>query len=182
MKIGIYGSGAGKIAKELEQKAFIIGQEIASKGHIVVTGACWGLPYEAVRGANSVKGQTIGYSPAQNIKHHKKLEYPPVDSFSKLVFVPKTYEHKDNFYVCLKYRNVSSCAAVDAAIFIAGRWGTLNEFSVIFDIGKNVGLLAGTGGAVDMIPKMIKLFKKDRGSKVVIKKDPVALVQAVVGL
>ncbi|MFH1713328.1 MAG: hypothetical protein ABH896_04050 [Candidatus Jacksonbacteria bacterium] len=75
MKIGIYGSGSGEIQAELKQKAFIIGHEIAEQGHTVVTGACWGLPYDAVKGANSAGGKTIGYSPAQDINHHKKIKY-----------------------------------------------------------------------------------------------------------
>ncbi|MFH1713329.1 MAG: hypothetical protein ABH896_04055 [Candidatus Jacksonbacteria bacterium] len=43
-------------------------------------------------------------------------------------------------------------------------------------------MLKGTGGAVGMIPKMIKMFKKDRGSKVVVKEDPVKLVRSVITL
>ena len=64
MKIGVYGSASGELSDETKEKAREIGRQIAKKGHIVVTGACLGLPYEAVLGAYEVGGKCIGYSPA----------------------------------------------------------------------------------------------------------------------
>ena len=62
MKIGVYGSATGKVSDEQREKAREIGRQIAKKGHIVITGACPGLPYEAVLGANEEGGECIGFS------------------------------------------------------------------------------------------------------------------------
>jgi hypothetical protein len=51
MKIAVYGSASGEISQETREKARKIGREIARREHDLITGACPGLPYEAVEAA-----------------------------------------------------------------------------------------------------------------------------------
>ena len=75
MKIGVYGS-AENVDEKIKKTARSIGKEIALKGHILITGAGTGIPYEAVLGAAETKGKCIGFSPAIDLGKHKKLGLP----------------------------------------------------------------------------------------------------------
>jgi hypothetical protein len=67
----------------------------------------------------------------------------------------------------------------DAVIEICGRVGTLNEFTIAFEDRKPIGVLLGTGGAVEEIPHILKVAK--RGSKnVIYDTDPQRLVKKVI--
>ena len=135
MKLGVYGSASTKLKKGIKLKAREIGREIVRQNHTVITGGCPGLPYEAVLGAHNLGGKTIGYSPAINIENHVKIYKYPVEGFTDFVFVSKDYVYANDPLICKKYRNVSSVAASDAAIFIGGRTGTMNEFTIAYDLG-----------------------------------------------
>ena len=50
----------GSRAAEVRQKAYRLGEAIAERDAILITGACPGLPYEAVRGAKAKGGRLIG--------------------------------------------------------------------------------------------------------------------------
>jgi len=183
MKIGVYGSAAGNISVEIKEKAREIGRQIARKGHVVVTGICPGLPYDAVLGANEIGGECIGFSPATDLKTHVKRDKFPVEGFSKIIFVPKEFEYKDNIFVCRKYRNVFSTAFVDAGIIIGGRTGTLNEFTLLYDFGKNIGVLEGSGGITKRAIKiLLEDIDKKSSSKIIFDSSPVSLVDKLIEL
>jgi predicted Rossmann-fold nucleotide-binding protein len=50
-QIGVFGSGRGDEPEELAAMARELGEALAARGCIVVTGACSGLPYQAARAA-----------------------------------------------------------------------------------------------------------------------------------
>lgn len=58
------------------------------------------------------------------------------------------------------YHNVLTTAACDAGIIIAGRWGSMNEFTNLYDMGKVIGVLTGTGGIADELPQLLKKISK----------------------
>lgn len=177
MKIGIYGSAAGLISDEVREKAREIGRQIAQRGHTIITGGCSGLPYEAVLGAQEFKGNCIAYSPAVDIKNHVEAHNFPVEGFSKFIFVPKEYIHANNPTVCKKYRNVSSVAAADAVIIIGGRIGTMNEFTIAYDLGKNIGVLKDSGGITkEAIKVLLSEASKESKSKTIYNSNPASLV------
>ncbi|MBW2986573.1 hypothetical protein KY333_04355, partial [Candidatus Woesearchaeota archaeon] len=146
MKIGIYGSAAGDISSDISGKARELGKQIAQRGHVIITGGCLGLPNETVLGAHEMNGECIAYSPATTLEEHVEKYKMPTKGFTDFVFVPADYKHAENKRVCLKYRNVSSVADADAAIIIGGRIGTMNEFTIAYDLGKKIGVLTRTGG------------------------------------
>ena len=61
MKIAVYGSATGDLSDEVRKKARELGRQIAKSGHTVVTGACPGLPQEAVIGAYAEGGECIAF-------------------------------------------------------------------------------------------------------------------------
>jgi len=70
---------------------------------------------------------------------------------------------------------VRSC---DATIIIAGRIGTLNEFTCAFEENEIVGVLEGSGGIADEIRKIIKVAGKGK-RKTFFETDAVKIVDEV---
>ena len=179
-KIGVFGSAEGDLGK-IFNKAHALGTELGKNNIIIITGASTGLPYEVARVAKSVGLDVWGYSQASNLKIQKKLA-PNCDSsiYKKLIYIPKNYEFADNNAVCKKYRNVTSTATCDAGIVIAGRWGTLNEFTNLYDMGKIIGVLTSTGGVADELPNLNKKISKKSKAKILFNDSPTELVRNVI--
>lgn len=170
-KIGVFGSAGGSEPETLKQQAWIIGGEIAKRGGILCTGACPGIPHVAALEARVNEGIIHGFSPAMNIKEHVEKYGFPTEPYI-LIF---TGMEK-------KGRNIINTRTCDAGILISGRTGTWNEFTLLYDEGegKAIGLLAGSGGAVDnhIIP-FLKDTEKQSKAKIIIEKDPKLLVDGV---
>ena len=179
MKIAVYGSAAGDITEEVLEKAKLIGKEIAKQGHTLVTGACLGIPYEAVLGAMELNGRVIGFAPAINLESHKSLEYP-TQGFTELIYLPENFKYKDNKGIATKHRNVESVAYCDACIIIGGRAGTLNEFTIAYDAGKIIGVLENSGGVTKFIKELVNDFNKQTDSIIKYDTDPIELIKKIV--
>lgn len=175
LKIGVFGSAAGDLEK-LKPLAKAVGLWIAVNECILVTGGCPGLPYEAAMGANERGGIVLGISPAMNLTQHREIFNFPVEPH---ILIFTGFEKKG--------RNVISIRTCDAAIFISGRSGTLNEFTSFYDEGdssKVIGLLTGSGGVVDIeIASYIERIQNEKPSKTTLIKnsDPQVLINMVVG-
>ena len=183
-KIGIFGSAVIHEQSVITTSG-IVGKFLGTyKDRIVlVTGAADGFPYHVASTAARFGVEVWGFSAACDHTHQKELS--PEQNYSlytKLFFVPKTYAFANNIQVCRKYRNVTSTATCDAGIIISGRWGTLNEFTNLIDMGKVVGVLTGTGGMADALPKLVPMVKKDSGAEVIFSGDPKELVKRVIGI
>jgi predicted Rossmann-fold nucleotide-binding protein len=170
-KIGVYGSATDE-SSDLTNFAQIIGKEIAESGNIIITGACRGLPFDAVVSCKKNGGYSIGYSAVCQVSDHEKLMGTALENYDKLELIPQDYKHKNSIEVCRKYRTVSSVADCDAALFISGRWGTLNEFAIAYDMGKVIGVLTGAGKFASHAEDLIKLFNKKTTCKIFFDNDP----------
>lgn len=170
-KIGVFGSAAGSDIERCQFLAFNIGKEIAISGGILCTGACPGLPHEAALGAQSEHGIVLGFSPAMNLKEHIDRFKFPVDPYL-LIFTGMER----------KGRNIITTRTCDAGIFISGRFGTLNEFTLMYDEGegKVIGMFKGSGGYVDeiLIPSL-KTAEKTTKARIIIDPDSINLVRRV---
>lgn len=178
MKIGVYGSADDSIDNRIKELAKEVGRQIALNDHTLVTGACNGLPYEAVLGANEFNGKCIGYSPAIDEKMHIKRDKFPIFGFSEIIYLPENCEFANDKTLSRKYRDIRSVNAVDCGIIIGGQIGTLHEFTILHSLGKNIGVLENTGGLTEKVIYSIQeTIKKDRGSKLVWEKDPYTLIK-----
>ena len=177
MKIGVYGSAAGDITETVRELARKVGRQIALRGHTLITGACPGIPYEAVLGANEKGGEVIGFSPAINEQDHIERFGFSTQGFTELIYLPEDYKHRELKKVCLKYRNVSSVANSDSALIVSGRCGTLNEFTIAYDLGKNIGVLTGTGGMTKFLETLVEDWNKPSESKIIYETEPGKLIE-----
>ena len=167
-KIVISGAAAGGASEEGEELAFEVGKQIAIHGGIVVTGATTGVPMAAARGAKSVHGQVIGFSPASNLKEHVKSYRLPVQYHDNIFFTGQNYAGRDILLINL----------ADAVIEISGRIGTLHEFTQAFETHKIIGVLLHSGGTIDEIPVILKMAHRGTG-KVIMHENPRTLVRLV---
>jgi uncharacterized protein (TIGR00725 family) len=160
--VGVMGSAGGHLGREMLSKAFEMGQVIARRGCVLVTGACPGLPHEAVRGARSEKGIVIGISPALNFEEHAIKYRSPYQGYDVLVYTGSG----------LMGREIENIRTCDLVVFMGGRSGTLGEFAIAYDEGKVIGILQGTGGIADQMEIIVNLIHKDTGSQIVYSRDP----------
>jgi len=170
-KICISGGAEGEAAEKAYELAQIVGREIAKRGHILITGATHGVPWEAAVAAKKAGGTTIGFSPAGSEEEHIRKFRLPADE--------KVYDHIIYAEAGYTGRNMLMVRSSDATICIDGRIGTLNEFTVAFEENEIVGVMEGSGGVTDVIRAILEVA--DKGSrKVLFETDPVRMVEKII--
>lgn len=180
-KIGVYGSAILE-NDDILKRAKNLGRELGKYDLTLITGAGRGLPYQVVSQAKKENSgiEILGYPPALNLKELKKYTGDDLSIYTKLFYVPLSFPLAANIGANRQYRNVISTTNCDAGIIISGRWGTLNEFINLYQTGKIIGILTGTGGIADELPRLMKKITKESESKVVFNDDPKELVKEVI--
>lgn len=161
------GSAGGTLDEAILAKARETGREIARRGWILITGACPGLPHEAVLGAKEESGTTIGISPALNFEEHALRYNSPYRAYDAIIYTGSGLMGRE-------IENIRSC---DFVIIMGGRSGTLGEFAIAYDEAKVIGVLLGTGGIADHIQEILGFIRKNTGAQVVTDTDPKALME-----
>jgi uncharacterized protein (TIGR00725 family) len=130
--IAVIGSGGSdkNLTSNGVSLAERVGEEIAIRKAVVLTGGKGGVMKAACKGAKRKEGLTIGILPSSKEEANEFID----------VALPTNMGYGRN-------RLVISMA--DAIIAIAGRWGTLNEISEACIQQKPLVLLSGSGGIVD---------------------------------
>ena len=168
--IGVMGSSRAAMgASELQRLTALanrIGQVIAERGCVLVTGATTGFPDIVSRAARGAGGLAIGISPASSREEHVSQYSLPDDGVDVLVYTG----------FGLKGRNVVNVRSSDIVIILGGGLGTLNEFTIAYDEGKVVGVVEGTGGAADRIREIAALSSRRGGVDIVFESDPDGLI------
>lgn len=179
-KIGVFGSAEGDFNLTLG-KAKELGKALGKRNVIVITGATTGLPYETSLEAYKGGSKIWGFSAAIDLENQKELTVGLDNTiFSKLFYIPRNYQFANDKNVSRKYRNVTSTATCDAGIIISGRWGTLNEFTNLYDMGKVIGVLTGTGGIADELVNLYKKINKKSKAIVIFDTQPEKLIAKII--
>ena len=112
--------GAGTCDEHTYQVAEKVGQLIAQKGAILVSGGLGGVMEAASKGAKEAGGTTVGILPGVS-----------KDDANRYITVPVTtgLNHA---------RNVIVVRSADAVIAVSGEYGTLSEIAIALKIGKPV--------------------------------------------
>ena len=170
-RICISGGAEGENARKAYPLARQVGAEIAKQGHVLITGATNGVPYEAAKAAKEAGGDNIGFSPAGTaVEHRKKFKLP---------MSPKVFDHIIYTEAGYSGRNLLMVRSAEATIVIDGRMGTLNEFTSAFEEYEIVGVLEGSGGIADEIKRLIEIAGKGN-RKTIFETDPIKLVDRVI--
>jgi uncharacterized protein (TIGR00725 family) len=169
-KIGVMGSASAEMSESEVQRltalATRLGQVIAERGCVLVTGATTGFPDIASRAARRKGCLTVGISPASSREEHVSRYSLPDDGVDVIIYTG----------FGLKGRNVINVRSSDVVIILGGGIGTLNEFTIAYDEGNVVGVLEGTGGAADQIKKIAAISSRREGSELLFESSPEALI------
>ncbi|MDP2931905.1 MAG: hypothetical protein Q8O05_05345 [Chloroflexota bacterium] len=166
MTVGVMGSSGGNIPAEVSRKVYALGREIGRRRYVLITGACPGLPHEAVKGAKSLGGIVVGVSPALNFEEHVTKFESPVRGYDALIYTGSGLMGRE-------IENIRSC---DVVVFAGGRSGTLGEFAIAYDEGKIIGILESTGGITEHLNTIVSFVNKDTGAILVSDPDPAGLL------
>lgn len=156
------GPRAMDLAKEL-------GREIVKQGAVLVTGATTGFPLWSAMGAKEAGGVSIGFSPASSAKEHVEVYGLPLDYFDLIVYTGFGYSG----------RNLLLTRSADAVLIGCGRVGTINEFSIVFEDGKVVGVLEGEWPTDEIIKEIMEKGHR-QSDRVLFDPSPAKLVERVI--
>jgi len=166
MTVGVMGSAGGRLPADVRRKARRLGAAIAKKGYVLITGACPGLPHEAVKGAKEAGGIVVGVSPALNLEEHILKYRSPTRGYDAIIYTGSGLMGRE-------IENIRSC---DVVIFAGGRSGTLGEFAIAYDEAKVIGVLKSTGGITEHLGTIIDMVNKETGAVVCYDDDPERLL------
>lgn len=170
LTIGVMGSSGGDLSEEVLRKAYRLGEAIAERDAILITGGCPGLPYEAVRGAKAKGGLVVGISPGLSIDEHRGKYASPVEGFDVLIYTGSG----------LMGREITNIRSCDIVVIAGGRTGTLGELAIAYDEGRLIGVLTGTGGITEIVDEILRVSGKDTGACVLYDDDPAKLVDRLI--
>jgi len=169
-KIGVMASARDGLSESELQRLTVLatrlGQVIAERGCVLVTGATTGFPDVVSRAARRQGCLTVGISPASSREEHISRYSLPDDGVDVIIYTG----------FGLKGRNVINVRTSDVVIILGGGMGTLNEFTIAYDEGKVVGVLEGTGGAADQIKNIEAISSRREGSALLFESSPEALI------
>jgi len=168
-KICISGSARGRCSVNAIELAKELGRQVALHNCALVNGATTGIPYMAALGAKSAGGLTVGISPAASKREHIRKYQLPTDHLDLIMYTGFDYSG----------RNLLLIRATDAIVFVCGRIGTLNEFTIAFEDRKPIGILTGTGGISQEIRHILAVAKRGRG-RIVYDHDPKRLIEKLI--
>ncbi len=170
--ICVSGAAAGDTVQTAAEVSKAVGAAIARSGHILTTGATVGLPYFAAVGAKEAGGTSIGFSPAVSLREHMRKYRLPRNCFDFINFTGLHYVGRDLYLV----------QSSDAVITIGGRFGSLHEFTSALEAHKPCGVLTGSGGTADQIPKLMKVLEPPDDDLVIYDNDPDRLVKRLIAV
>jgi len=167
-RVGIISSAVEPDDKSLIRKAKHIGKMLASHNINIATGASIGYAH-IIGSAAKIKGvELIGYSPAKNsFLHQQKSDNALIKNFDEIYF-------NENGFTA---RSINFLTSVDAVIMLAGRIGTLSEFTIAFEEMMPIFILKGFGGISDHIENILDIAKKESKSRVFIFSNEKKLIE-----
>lgn len=168
LKIGVMGSASGPQTEDpvAREKAAALGKEIGRRGYIFINGACPGLPQDAMLGAKSAGGFTLGVSPAFSEYEHIH-EYLSPHEHDMIIFTGMGFMERD----------IINIRSSDAVVIVGGGIGTLNELTIAYDEGRPTGILTNSGGISNSVPFVIQeLCKREIPPNMVFDDDPAKLL------
>jgi uncharacterized protein (TIGR00725 family) len=169
IRVGVMGSANVADSPAIADLSRSVGRAIAQSGCCLLTGACPGLPHEAVLGAKEAGGHVVGISPAASLREHVDTYRSPFREYDVLIFTG----------LGPMGRELVNIRSSDIVVVIGGRSGTLGEFAIAYEEGKLVGVLTGTGGITEALAAVTAAFRKDTGAQVIYESGPARLIDLV---
>ena len=170
LTIGVMGSSGGELIEDVKRKAYQLGEAIAERDAILITGGCPGLPYDSARGAKAKGGFVVGISPGLSVDEHEGKYGSPIDAFDLLIYTGSG----------LMGREITSIRSCDIIVIVGGRTGTLGELAIAYDEGRLIGVLTGTGGITEIVETIVRTSGKKTGACVLYDDHPGKLIDRLI--
>jgi len=133
IQIAVLGSSSAIASKKAYNMAFDVGQEIAKRNAVTLTGGGLGVMEGALKGAKKQKGQTLAIVPWES--------KDKVNDYADFVVATGIGWSRNSI-------NLNSC---DGAIIIQGGAGTLNEGTYGYMMKKPMVALTPSGGIAESL-------------------------------
>jgi hypothetical protein len=170
------GSAAAEstIPVELKGRLERLGSYLGKRGHVVLTGACPGMPQVCALAAKRAGGYTVGVSPAGSLKEHTRRFRSPTKGMD---VIQMTGCGAGMGLIAREKQNIKHS---DILLFAGGRSGTLGEILFAMMENKVVALLDDSTGVTSKFKSQIlPLIGEGRGV-FVSDRDPVQLMEKAV--
>lgn len=171
--VGVMGSAAPErtIPADVKGRLEQLGGYLGRQGHVVLTGACPGMPQLTARAAKKAGGFTAGISPAGSLKEHTGRFHSPTES---LDVIQMTGSGAGMGLIAREKLNIKSS---DILVFAGGRSGTLGEILFAMQEHKVIALLDDSTGVTSKFKKQILPIIGRGAGTFVSDRDPVRLMQ-----
>ena len=129
IRIGVMGSAGDPLEPFVAALCRRLGRAIAGRGCCLLTGACPGLPHEAVLGAKGIGGHVVGISPASSLREHVEAFGSPYREYIRWYSVdgPVDLSHESRS-LAFRLRDASQ-GDDDIYVMVNGYWEAL-DFTV----------------------------------------------------
>jgi uncharacterized protein (TIGR00725 family) len=161
-QILVIGYNADHCTDQAYKIAYRVGEEVALRGAILVTGGLGGVMEAASKGARNQGGLVVGIIP----QAEKKYANPYCD-----VVISTGLGYARNFVTAY---------SGDAVVVVGGGVGTAIEAKVAYLKAKPIIAIEGSGGVADEIGG--KYLDDRHLTKVMIERDPAKALDKVLGL
>ncbi len=154
----------------LNQPAYLLGKEIASKGHILLSPVGLNLSHRAAAGASDKSGLSIGFSPAASLRSHVSDSQLPTDVYDWLYFSN------------LKQPSLLTALiqSSQALLLIGGVMSNMSELALASDAFLPVGiLLDGTNQKNNDLLKYLQNLPIEKQRHIVVHGDPRILLDTI---
>jgi uncharacterized protein (TIGR00725 family) len=161
MKIALFSSWLPEVSEYNKNVAEGIAEYLHTRGVVLVTGGCTGIPAIAVEAMHKIGGMTVGYFPHTDRKEY--IEKRHIKNAHALEYYSST-----KFVTGFTARSLKMIEEVDAVIVMNGRIGTLSETGIAIEEGLPIAVIEGTGGIADELLNIMIAAKKTLPKKEVI--------------
>ena len=132
-QILVIGYGGDHCTEQAYELAYKVGEEVASRGMVLITGGLGGVMEAASKGAKNKGGLVIGIIPQDEKSYANTYCY---------IVIPTGIGYSRNFITAY---------SADAVIVVGGGVGTATEAMVAYLKKKPIVAVKGSGGTADRI-------------------------------
>ena len=154
----------------LSQSAYLLGKEIASKGHVLLSSVDLNLTHRVAAGASDKAGLSIGFSPAASLRSHVSDLQLPTDVYDWLYFS--------------NLKQVALLAALiqssQALLLVGGVMSNMSELALASDSFLPVGILLDESNQKNNdLLKYLKSLPVEKQRHIVVHADPRILLDTI---
>ena len=155
---------------DLGQQAYVLGQKIATKGHVLLTPVGLNLAYQVAAGMSHKTGLSLGFSPASDLRYHVADFHLPTDVYDWLYFGHRSETALLNELI----------RSSQALILIGAVLNNMSELAQALDLFLPVGILLDNQQQSNnaLLPYLNSL-PREKQQRIVVHQQPEVLLDTL---